>query len=86
LAQGIIDAFAPLAKACVEAAQIFAESLEDAMRDNSLHPTGPVVRSTAFPLPNDAPKIPVIPMIAEEAQSFQEYRENEKGIKDCADL
>jgi hypothetical protein len=44
--------------------QAFADAFEDSNRSNVYHPQGPVIRSTAFELPDDTP--PVGQLLLEE--------------------
>lgn len=55
LGKFIGDAFSEVATAVGVIFQNLGETLEDATRDNAIHPQGPVIRSTGFGLPDDTP-------------------------------
>lgn len=53
--QDLGQALAPAMQSLANIGQIMAEAVEDGMRNNAYHPTGPVVRSTATILSDEDP-------------------------------
>jgi hypothetical protein len=65
--QGITTAFNVIGDAFVKATAVLVDGFEDAFRANAIHPDGPVIQGTAFPLPDDATPFP---LVSEEARSL----------------